>query len=80
MKMTYKPVGICPRQIKIDIEDGIINSLEFEGGCPGNLLAMGELLRGKEIKETIEKLDGIKCGNKKTSCADQLAQALKETL
>jgi uncharacterized protein (TIGR03905 family) len=77
MKIAYKPVGICAKEIQIDIEDGIIKDVEFAGGCPGNLLAIAELIRGKSVEETIKKLEGIKCGQKKTSCADQLAQALK---
>jgi len=77
MKISYKPKGTCSSKIEIDAEDGIINDVKYTGGCPGNLLAIGILVKGMKIDEAIEKLDGIKCGNKKTSCADQLAQALK---
>jgi len=77
MKMVYQPVGTCSQLIEIDVNDGIINEVKFTAGCPGNLIAIGELVKGMTITDTIEKLDGIKCGNKPTSCADQLAQALK---
>jgi len=80
MIINYKPKGTCSQMIEADVEDGIINKVEYSGGCPGNLLAIGELVKGMPVTEAIAKLDGIKCGNKKTSCADQLAQALKTTL
>jgi len=80
MTIAYKPKGVCSNHINLDVDDGIINHVKFEGGCPGNLLAIGKLLQGKDVIETIEKLNGIKCGHKETSCADQLAQALKTTL
>jgi len=75
--ITYRPKGTCSQLINIGVDDGIIVNTEFIGGCPGNLLAISELIKGMKVNEAIEKLDGIKCGNKKTSCADQLAQALK---
>jgi len=77
MKMAYQPVGTCSQLIEIDTDDGIINDVRYTGGCHGNLLAIGKLVQGMKISDAIEKLDGIKCGNKRTSCADQLAQALK---
>jgi len=77
MKTTYKPKGTCSNLIEIDTEDGIINQVKYSGGCPGNLLAIGELVKGMKVEEAIGRLDGIRCGHKKTSCADQLAQALK---
>jgi len=76
-KITYKPVGTCSQLIEIEVENDMINKVKYTGGCPGNLLAIGVLVKGMKITEAIEKLEGIKCGNKKTSCADQLAQALK---
>jgi len=79
MNYIYKPQGTCSNLIEIDVEDGIINKAVFRNGCPGNLLAIGELVKGMKVTDAIAKLDGIKCGNKKTSCADQLAQALKTT-
>jgi len=75
--ITYRPKGTCSQLINIGVEDGVIKSTEFIGGCPGNLLAISILIKGMKVDEAIKKLDGIKCGNKSTSCADQLAQALK---
>jgi len=78
--ITWRTKGTCSQQINISVEDGIIINTEFLGGCHGNLLAISELIKGMKITDAIEKLDGIKCGNKNTSCADQLAQALKTAL
>ena len=75
--ITYRPKGTCSQLIDIDVDDGVIKKVEYTGGCPGNLLAIGVLVKDMPVNEAIKKLDGIKCGNKKTSCADQLAQALK---
>jgi len=80
MKIQHKPKGTCSQLIEIDVEDGVINEVVYHGGCPGNLLAIGELVKGMKVSEAINRLDGIRCGNKRTSCADQLAQALKKTL
>ena len=77
-KFQYKPKGTCSKLIEIDVEDGVINEVVYTGGCPGNLIAIGKLVKGMKVTEAIERLDGIKCGDKKTSCADQLAQALKQ--
>ena len=76
--IVYKPKGTCSQLIEIKVEDGIIHEVKFTNGCPGNLLAIGELVKGMKVSDAIERLDGIKCGNKKTSCGDQLAQALKQ--
>jgi len=77
MKIEYKPKGTCSNKIDIDVNEGIIEEVAFTGGCPGNLLAISKLIKGMQVDEAIEKLDGIRCGRKQTSCADQLAQALK---
>lgn len=79
MTYTYKTRGTCSSQIKIDInDDKTIKNVEFLGGCNGNLKGIGELVKGMTIDEVIDRLDGIKCGFKQTSCPDQLAKALKE--
>jgi len=78
MTIVHKTKGTCSSKILIDVKDGIINEVRFAGGCPGNLLAMSELVKGMQVSEAISRLDGIKCGKKNTSCADQLAQALKQ--
>jgi len=77
-KVVYKPKGTCSQLIEIDVEDGIIHELKYTGGCPGNLMAVGRLVKGMKVTEAIERLEGINCGKKQTSCADQTAQALKQ--
>ena len=76
-KILYRPKGTCSKLIDIDVKGGVIQKVEFTGGCPGNLLAISELIKGMQASDAVEKLEGIKCGDKKTSCADQLAQALR---
>lgn len=76
----YTPSGVCAKHINIILEDDnkTISSIKFLGGCQGNLKAIDILLKGKSIWEAKELLEGITCGNKTTSCADQLANALAE--
>ena len=78
MKYSFKPRGICPNNIAFDVENGILKDVNFSGGCNGNLKAMSLLVRNMPVHEVIAKLEGITCGFKSTSCADQLAKALKE--
>ena len=78
MKYEYRPQGVCPRVLYLDVEDGIINEVEFVGGCHGNLQGISKLVEGMEPEAVIERLSGIRCGMKPTSCPDQLATALKE--
>ena len=77
MKFTYKTNGVCSRSIDIEIEDNVIKSVSFMGGCNGNLKGIGALVEGMNIDEVIERLEDIKCGFKNTSCPAQLAEALK---
>lgn len=77
MKLSYKTSGVCSRTITADIEDGKVYNLRFEGGCNGNTKGISALVEGMEINEVIDRLEGIKCGFRGTSCPDQLAQALK---
>lgn len=77
MKFTYRTNGVCSRNIHIDIEDGIVKGVKFEGGCNGNTKGISSLVEGMKVEDVIERLEGIKCGFKPTSCPDQLAQALK---
>lgn len=76
----YQTNGVCAIEIKYEIKDGLMESVEFVGGCPGNAQGIGSLVRGMAVDEVIERLRGIKCGNKNSSCPDQLAQALIEGL
>lgn len=80
MKYTYKTKGTCSREINFEIEDGIVKNVSFLGGCNGNLQGISSLVEGQRAEELIERLAGIKCGFKATSCPDQLALALKEAL
>lgn len=75
--LTYKTQGVCSTEINIDIENDIIKSVEFVRGCQGNLAGISALVKGMKVSEAIEKLTGIQCGYKGTSCPDQLAKALK---
>lgn len=75
---TYKTSGVCSTEIHIDVEGDTIKSVEFVRGCPGNLFGISQLVKGMNIDDAIEKLSGIKCGSKDTSCPDQLSKALKE--
>lgn len=78
MNYTYKTSGVCSRSINFDIEDGVLKNVSYDGGCNGNLKGIGKLVEGMKVDEVINRLEGIKCGFKSTSCPDQLAKALKE--
>lgn len=75
---SYNTRGVCSRKIDFEIEDGIVKNVRFLGGCNGNLQGIGKLVEGMKIEDVIEKLEGLNCNGKGTSCPDQLAQALKE--
>ena len=76
--IRYNTRGTCSRAINIEVEDGIVKSVEFEGGCSGNTQGVARLVEGMEVDIAISKLEGIKCGFKGTSCPDQLAKALMQ--
>lgn len=80
MKKIYNTRGTCARQILLDInnDDKTVNSVEFVGGCNGNLQGIAALVKGKKIDDVISFLKGIDCNFKGTSCPDQLAKALEE--
>lgn len=75
--MTYKTKGTCSQAIEYDIVDGIVRNVKFIGGCNGNTQGVARLVEGMPVAEVIERLDGIQCGFRGTSCPDQLATALK---
>lgn len=77
MKYRYVPRGVCSHLIELEIEDDVILSCRFMGGCNGNLQGIGKLVQGMDVNDAIEKLEGIDCGGRGTSCPDQLAHALK---
>ena len=80
MKHTYIPRGVCSRMIEVEIEDGVIVSCKFLGGCSGNTQGVAKLVVGMDANDAIERLKGINCGGRGTSCPDQLANALEEAL
>ena len=75
---SYATKGVCAKNINFKIEDNKIAEVVFTGGCAGNLLGVSTLVKGMEVNEAIMKLKGISCGDKSTSCPDQLALALEE--
>lgn len=78
--LTFKPQGVCSREMIIHHENGIIVEAVVIGGCNGNLKGVCSLLKGMKVEEVVNRLEGIKCGYKPTSCPDQLAQGLKSLL
>lgn len=80
MKHTYIPSGVCSRMIEVEIEDDVIVSCKFLGGCSGNTQGVAKLVVGMDANDAIERLKGINCGGRGTSCPDQLANALEEAL
>ena len=80
MKIEYFPKGVCSRQMIIEVEDGIVRDVEVIGGCHGNLQGISALVEGMKVEDVIDRLEGLRCGFKSTSCPDQLAQALKKAL
>lgn len=80
MQFQYTPRGVCSRGIVIDIDDNdksTINKIRFIGGCAGNTQGVAALCEGRRIDEIVDRLEGIRCGMKGTSCPDQLAKALR---
>lgn len=78
MHYEYKTKNTCAQKISFDIEGNIIKNIEFYGGCNGNLKAISKLLQGATVEEIEDKLSGNTCGNRPTSCTDQLAKAVRE--
>lgn len=80
--MVYKRknIGTCSSTTTVEIEEGVIKRVEFEGGCNGNLKGIGQLCVGQKPEDVIEKLRGTTCGFKSTSCPDQLAITLEEAI
>ena len=80
MLYEYETKGTCSRTIFFDVENGTLHNVQFVGGCNGNLKGIGALVEGMKVEDVIDRVEGIRCGMKSTSCPDQLAKALKETL
>lgn len=77
-KIEFTPRGVCAKLLVIEIENNIIKSYKSLGGCPGNSLGIAALVKDMTVDEAIERLSGIRCGMKPTSCPNELAKALVE--
>ncbi len=78
MTYHYKTKGTCSTDIEIEVEDGVLKDVVYEGGCNGNLQGISRLVKGMPVVEVMKRLEGIRCGMKTTSCPDQLCRALHE--
>lgn len=76
--MRYIPSGVCSRAIDVEVENDIITSVAFTGGCNGNTQGISALVKGMNIDDAISKLEGINCNGRGTSCPDQLSKALRK--
>ena len=76
MTYTYKTHGTCSREIILELDQDIVKSVKIVGGCDGNLKGIASLVQGMKADDVIQKLKGIRCGYKQTSCPDQLTEAL----
>ena len=77
-RIEYKTRGTCSRMVTVEVEDGVITNCAFNGGCSGNTQGVAALVIGMRVEDAINRMQGIKCGFKDTSCPDQLAKALIE--
>lgn len=75
--MVYKTKGVCSQLINVEVENNIVTSVEFVGGCNGNTQGVAALVEGMDVHEAIRRLEGIHCGPRPTSCPDQLSKALQ---
>lgn len=80
MQYEYKTKGTCSQRILFEIENGKLKNVQFIGGCNGNLQGISKLVEGMDVQDVIDRIEGIHCGMKPTSCPDQLAKALKEAM
>lgn len=80
MQYEYKTKGTCSQRILFDIQDGKVWNVQFIGGCNGNLQGISKLVEGMDVNDVVEKIKGIHCGMKPTSCPDQLATALQQAV
>ena len=78
MQYTYRTKGVCSQQMEIETDGNMITHVNIIGGCNGNGQGVARLVEGMDMDTAISKMEGIRCGFKKTSCPDQLAQALKQ--
>ena len=76
----FEPKGVCARQMHFALDGGRLHNVRMWGGCPGNSLAVGKLVEGRDAREVVALLKGNDCGGRGTSCADQLARAVEAAL
>ncbi len=76
--LLYKTQGTCSRYIEVGVKDGRVTRCHFYGGCDGNTKGLSQLVVGMKTKDVIARLDGVRCGMKRTSCPDQLCRALQQ--
>lgn len=81
MTFSYQNHGVCSKETRIDLdENGVIRDIEVLGGCNGNLKGLCSLLKGMQAQDAIERMSGLTCGARTTSCPDQVARALQEAV
>ena len=80
MEFHFKPQGVCSKGIDIELDGDIIKSVKFTGGCNGNTQGIASLVVDMDVHDAISRMEGITCGNKSTSCPDQLAKALRQAI
>ena len=78
--LTIKPQGVCAKEMFVTVDNGVVTDFQCVGGCNGNLKALGVLLNGMSVEDTVAKLSGIQCKDRGTSCSDQLAKGLQQWL
>ena len=80
MTIEYRPRGVCSQLMQVTVEDGIVQDVQVLGGCNGNLKGIMSLVKGMRAEDVVERLEGIRCGMKPTSCPDQLAKAIRRAM
>lgn len=80
MGISFKTKNVCATEINFKVEENIVKEIKFIGGCPGSAVGVSALAEGMQVEEVIERLEGIQCRSRGTSCPDQLAQALKKQI
>ena len=80
MTYSYKTKGTCSTQIDLELDGNVVHNVKFTGGCNGNLQAIPKLVEGLTVEQVEEKIGGIRCGGRPTSCGDQLAKACRVAL
>lgn len=80
MNFTYKPSGVCAQKIELELENGVVRNVRFTGGCDGNHKGICSLVEGMPAQEAAQRLSGIHCGQRSTSCPDQLSKAIASAL